>query len=276
MSSSCSNSVSAGSSREAQMRALVTGAGRRLGRAMALELAAQGYDVAVHYASSAQEAEGTAAQIREMGCRSVALQADLLIEEEAAALLPRAAAALGGPVACLVNNASVFEHDTLDSATRRSWDRHLNSNLRAPFVLLQAMAAQEVPLEQDAGGEPRAWGLAVNMIDQRVRKLTPEFMSYTLAKSALWTLTQTAAQALAPRIRVNAIGPGPTLQGPRQSAEQFSRQRKATILQRGADAGDITAALSYLLQAKAVTGQMICVDGGQHLAWQTPDSDGLE
>ncbi|KIC16485.1 SDR family oxidoreductase [Leisingera sp. ANG-DT] len=258
------------------MRALVTGAGRRLGRAMALELAAQGYDVAIHYASSADEAQDTVNHIRAKGCQAVALQADLLEEYQAQALLPRAAEALGGPVTCLINNASVFEHDTLATATRGSWDRHLDSNLRAPFVLLQAMAAQDIPVDLDATGEPRAWGLAVNMIDQRVRKLTPEFMSYTLAKSALWTLTQTAAQALAPRIRVNAIGPGPTLQGPRQSAEQFDRQRKATILQRGADAGDVTAALSYLLQAKAVTGQMICVDGGQHLGWQTPDSDGLE
>ncbi|UWQ75496.1 SDR family oxidoreductase [Leisingera sp. M658] len=258
------------------MRALVTGAGKRLGRAMALELAARGYDVAVHFSSSAPEAADTAQQIRALGRDAAVLQADLLDEEQTQALLPRAAEVLGGPVTCLVNNASVFEHDTLPTATRNSWDRHLDSNLRAPFVLLQAMAAQQVPLERDAGGEPRAWGLAVNMIDQRVRKLTPEFMSYTLAKSALWTLTQTAAQALAPQIRVNAIGPGPTLQGPRQSREQFACQRAATILQRGADTGDITAALSYLLQAKAVTGQMICTDGGQHLGWQTPDSDGLE
>ncbi len=258
------------------MRALVTGAGRRLGRAMALELAARGYHVAVHFVSSAEEAADTARQIRALGPSAAVLQADLLDENQTQALLPRAAEALGGPVTCLVNNASVFERDTLSSATRDSWDRHLDSNLRAPFVLLQAMAAQQVPLVRDVGGEPRAWGLAVNMIDQRVRKLTPDFMSYTLAKSALWTLTQTAAQALAPQIRVNAIGPGPTLQGPRQSQEQFARQRAATILQRGADAEDITAALSYLLQAKAVTGQMICADGGQHLGWQTPDSDGLE
>ena len=257
------------------MRALVTGAGRRLGRAMALELAARGYDIAVHYASSMQDAEDTAGEIRALGRKAAVLQADLLDENQAQALLPGAAQALGGPVTCLVNNASVFEHDQLQTATRDSWDRHLNSNLRAPFVLLQAMAAQDIAQPQE-GGEPCAWGLAVNMIDQRVRKLTPEFMTYTLAKSALWTLTRTAAQALAPQIRVNAIGPGPTLPGPRQSAEQFARQRKATILQRGADAGDVTAALGYLLQARAVTGQMICVDGGQHLGWLTPDSDGLE
>ncbi|KIC13873.1 SDR family oxidoreductase [Leisingera sp. ANG-Vp] len=257
------------------MRALVTGAGRRLGRAMALELAEQGYSVAVHFASSADGAEETAGAVRKLGCQAEVLQADLLEEAQSQALLPRAAKALGGPITCLINNASVFEHDRLETATRDSWDRHLNSNLRAPFLLLQAMAAQDVP-QPEEGGEPSAWGLAVNMIDQRVRKLTPEFMTYTLAKSALWTLTQTAAQSLAPQIRVNAIGPGPTLPGRRQSEEQFSRQRKATILQRGADTEDITAALGYLLHAKAVTGQMICVDGGQHLGWQTPDTDGLE
>ncbi|KIC11905.1 short-chain dehydrogenase [Leisingera sp. ANG-M1] len=257
------------------MRALVTGAGRRLGRAMALELARQGYDVAVHYAASLDGAEQTAREIRGLGRHAEVLKADLLDEAQAQALLPRAAAALEGPITCLVNNASVFEYDRLQTATRDSWDRHLNSNLRAPFVLLQAMAAQDVS-QTETDAEPCAWGLAVNMIDQRVRKLTPEFMTYTLAKSALWTLTQTAAQALAPQIRVNAIGPGPTLQGPRQNPEQFSRQRQATILQRGADADDITGALTYLLKAKAVTGQMICVDGGQHLGWQTPDADGLE
>ncbi|MBY6137604.1 SDR family oxidoreductase [Nocardioides marinus] len=259
------------------MRALVTGAGRRLGRAMALELARGGHAVAVHYGTSAEAAEEVASQIVDEGGQAVTLQADLLDEAQCQTLLPRAVDALGGPITCLVNNASVFERDTLTCATRDSWDRHMASNLRAPFVLLQAMAAQQGVRElRDAEGEPLAWGLAVNMIDQRVLKLTPDFMSYTLAKSALWTLTRTAAQALAPWIRVNAIGPGPTLRGARQTADQFSRQRAATILQRGASSEDVTAALAYLLRARAVTGQMICPDGGQHLAWQTPDSDGLE
>jgi NAD(P)-dependent dehydrogenase (short-subunit alcohol dehydrogenase family) len=114
------------------------------------------------------------------------------------------------------------------------------------------------------------------MVDQRVRKLTPEFMTYTLAKMGLWTLTRTSAQALAPAIRVNAIGPGPTLQGSRQSADHFSRQRRHTVLGRGSDIEGITAALGYFLDAKAVTGQLICEDGGQHLAWQTPDVLGVE
>ena len=258
------------------MRALVTGAGKRLGREMALELARKGHDVAVHYASSAREAEETVAGIEALGRHAVALPADLLNDSEAAALLPAAADALGGPITCLVNNASIFEHDTLQSATRESWDRHFGSNLRAPFVLTQSMAAQDFEAGRDTQAEPIATGLVINMIDQRVRSLTPEFMTYTLAKSALWTLTQTAAQDLAPRIRVNAIGPGPTLQGPRQSADQFARQRASTVLQRGANLSDIAAALSYFLMAQAVTGQLICVDGGQHLSWETPDVVGLE
>ncbi|MFK7939277.1 MAG: SDR family oxidoreductase [Roseovarius sp.] len=257
-------------------RALVTGAARRLGRSMALSLAEHGYDVAVHYAHSHEDAGETVDEIRALGGVAEALPADLLNESEMAQLVPHAAEALGGPLSVLINNASIFERDTIESATRTSWDRHMDSNLRAPFVLTQSFAAQAPDPLMDGEGEPLAQALVINMIDQRVRRLTPDFMSYTLAKSALWTLTQTAAQALAPRIRVNAIGPGPTLRGERQTAEQFARQRQATILQRGADEDDITAALSYLLNARSVTGQMIAVDGGQHLSWQTPDVMGVE
>jgi NAD(P)-dependent dehydrogenase (short-subunit alcohol dehydrogenase family) len=258
------------------MTALVTGAARRLGRAMALELARAGHDVAVHYSGSMAEAEATAQDIRALGVRAVTLQADLIVEDQMQALVPRAAAALGAPITVLVNNASIFEYDTLASATRNSWDRHLESNLRAPFVLTQALAAQVPDPVTDDLGEPVAQGLVVNMIDQRVHKLTPEFMTYTIAKMGLWALTRTSAQALAPRVRVNAIGPGPTLQGARQSAEHFAGQRAATILGRGADLTGICDALRYLLGARAVTGQLICVDGGQHLGWQTPDVLGVE
>ncbi|WP_434616810.1 SDR family oxidoreductase [Tabrizicola sp. M-4] len=258
------------------MRALVTGAGRRLGRAMALYLAGRGYDVAVHYAGSKEEAEGVVEEITAMGRRAVALPADVLIEAEVQGLVARAAAALDGPLTVLVNNASIFEHDDFASATRESWDRHIESNLRAPFVLTQAFAAQVPEPARDERGEPVARGLVVNMVDQRVWKLTPEFASYTIAKAGLWALTQTAAQGLAPRVRVNAIGPGPTLQGGRQTAEAFARQRAATVLQRGASPADICAALGFFLDAPAVTGQMIAVDGGQHLAWQTPDVMGVE
>ncbi|WP_170762077.1 SDR family oxidoreductase [Ruegeria lacuscaerulensis] len=257
-------------------RALVTGAGIRLGRAMALYLAGRGYDVAVHYATSRQPALDTVAKVQDLGPNAVALQADLLDEAEVESLLPRAAEALGGPITCLVNNASVFEYDNIHTATRQSWDRHLDSNLRAPFVLTQAMAVQGLEPETDEAGEPVATGLIVNMVDMRVRKLTPEFMSYTIAKMGLWALTRTTAQALTPAIRVNAIGPGPTIQGHRQSEAHFKAQRANTVLERGANPSDITAALGYFLDAHAVTGQLLCVDGGQHLGWQTPDVQGVE
>ncbi|SDZ01867.1 NAD(P)-dependent dehydrogenase, short-chain alcohol dehydrogenase family [Jannaschia faecimaris] len=256
------------------MRALVTGAGGRLGAAMATELARLGYDVAVHYASSVAGAQATAEAVEAVGRRAATLRADLLDLEACDALVGRAADALGGPLNVLVNNASIFEYDTIKTATHDSWDRHFGSNLRAPLILTQAFAAQAP--EPGSDGEPLATGCIVNMIDQRVRKLTPEFMTYTLAKAGLWTLTQTTAQALAPAIRVNAIGPGPTLQGARQSSKQFAAQRAATVLERGADVDDIVAALRYILSAKSLTGQLICVDGGQHLGWQTPDILGVE
>ncbi len=259
-----------------QGRALVTGAGQRLGRAMALWLGARGFDVAVHYAASAEAAAEVAGAVAAAGRRAVALRADLLVEAETDGLVARAAEALGGPLTLLVNNASIFEYDTIHTATRESWDRAIESNLRAPVLLTQRFAAQAPRARPDAAGEPLAQALVVNMIDQRVLKLTPEFLSYTIAKMGLWAFTRTAAQGLAPHVRVNAIGPGPTLQGARQSPEHFARQRAATILGRGAGPADITAALGYFLDAPAVTGQLLCIDGGQHLAWQTPDVLGVE
>ncbi len=257
------------------MTALVTGAAKRLGRAMALELASQGHDIAVHYNGSAEAAEETCEDIRALGVKAVALQADLLDEDAVQTLMPRVVEALG-PVEVLINNASVFDYDNIESATRENWDRHMESNLRAPFVLTQALAAGLPDPAIDANNEPVARGLVINMCDQRVHKLTPEFMTYTIAKMGLWAFTRTAAQALAPKCRVNAIGPGPTMQGGRQSAEHFAKQRAATILQRGADPQAICEALRYFLAAKSVTGQLICVDGGQHLGWETPDVVGVE
>ena len=248
-------------------RALVTGAGKRLGRAMALYLAGRGFDVAVHYATSRAAAEETASDIIAQGQRTSLLQANLLDEAETQALLPRAAAALGGPITCLVNNASIFEADNIHTATAESWERHIGSNLRAPFVLTQAMVAQGLQATSDNRSEPRATGLIVNMIDQRVLSLTPEFMSYTIAKMGLWAMTRTTAQALAPAIRVNGIGPGPTLQGQHQTEEVFAQERRDTVLERGVNLEDITAALGYFLDAPAITGQLICIDGGEHLKW---------
>ncbi len=259
-----------------QGKALVTGAGKRLGRAMALGLAQRGCPVAIHYANSDTGARETAREIEALGVEVAVLQADLLDEAQAATLVGRAAEALGGPLSILVNNASIFEYDNIETATRESWDRHLESNLRAPFRLTQDFAHQAPPAATDAAGEPVAQAAVINLIDQRVRKLTPEFMTYTIAKAGLWAFTQTAAQALAPGIRVNAIGPGPTMQGARQTTEHFARQRAATVLGRGADPEDIVAAMGYILESKSLTGQLLCIDGGQHLAWQTPDVLGAE
>ncbi len=256
--------------------ALVTGGGRRLGRAIALDLAARGTDVAIHYHASRDAAEATAAEARAFGVRAAALGADLLDRAATAGLVPAAAAALGRPLDVLVNNASIFEPDTIATATWASWDRHIGSNLRAPFELIQAFAAQAPRAGRDAEGEPAAAACAINMIDQRVRKLTPAFATYTIAKMGLWALTRTAAQALAPDVRVNAIGPGPTLRGARQSIGHFAAQRAATVLGRGANPEEICAAVRFLLDAPGVTGQLICVDGGQHLAWRTADVLGGE
>lgn len=254
-------------------RALVTGAARRIGRSMALSVAARGHDVAVHCNGSVDEAGEVVAEIGRMGRTAVLLQADLTREKEMQALVPAAAAALGGPLTLLVNNASIFEQDSLASMTRASWDRHVESNLRAPVVLTQAFASQAPRAQRLPSGEGRAQALVVNIIDQRVLKPTPLFMSYTLSKMGLWSFTRLAARALAPDIRVNAIGPGPTLPSGRQSEEAFRAQRAACLLERGSDPADIDAALGYFLDAPSVSGQLLCVDGGQHLAWRTADVD---
>lgn len=237
--------------------AFVTGGAKRLGRAMAVTLARAGFDVALHYATSAAEAEDTAAEIRALGRRAVTLRADLAQEAEVTPLIPAAQAALG-PVGVLVNNASTFERDEWDDATRASWDQHLEPNLRAPFVLGQAVA-KALP---DA-----AEGAIVNLLDQRVWSLTPHFVSYTVSKAGLWALTQSMALALAPRIRVNGIGPGPALPSPRQSVQQFETQCRSTPLRRGTSPEEVSAALLAILAFPSMTGQMIALDGGQHLQW---------
>jgi NAD(P)-dependent dehydrogenase (short-subunit alcohol dehydrogenase family) len=237
--------------------ALVTGGSKRIGRAIALALAEAGFDVAIHFHTSAAEASTTVAAIVARGRRGVALAADLAREEEVVRLVPAAAEALG-PVGVLVNNASTFERDEWHDATRASWDAHLEPNLRAPFVLTQAMA-RALPAEAE--------GAVINLLDQRVWNLTPHFVSYTVSKAALWALTQSLALALAPRIRVNGIGPGPTLPSPRQTPEQFARQCAALPLGRGASPEEVAQATLAILALPSMTGQMIALDGGQHLHW---------
>jgi NAD(P)-dependent dehydrogenase (short-subunit alcohol dehydrogenase family) len=241
--------------------ALVTGAARRIGRVIALELSRAGYAVAIHARASAREADALAEEIKHAGGRAVALRADLADHAEVARLVPAAVAVLG-PLTLLVNCAATFEPDAIGTLDAQRFDRQFAVNLRAPLFLSEAFAAQA---EADAGAS------IINILDQRVFKLTPHFVSYTLAKSALHAATRMLAQALAPTVRVNAVAPGPTMQSARQQADDFARQASSVPLGRGSDPREIAAAVIYLAGAGSVTGVTLAVDGGQHLAWQTAD-----
>jgi NAD(P)-dependent dehydrogenase (short-subunit alcohol dehydrogenase family) len=238
--------------------ALVTGAARRIGRALALGAAQAGFDVVVHYGTSKADAAETAGLITKVGRRAKMAAADLRDPTSTSALI----GAAEGPLTLVVSSASIFEDDKIETVSAESVDAHMAVNLRAPVMLARAFA-EALPADRT--------GLIVNILDQRVWRLTPQFFSYTLSKAALWTATRTMAQALGPQIRVNAIGPGPTLPSIHQSAAQFAAEGAASLLGRGPTPEDVAAALTYLIDASSVTGQMIAVDGGQHLAWRTPD-----
>jgi NAD(P)-dependent dehydrogenase (short-subunit alcohol dehydrogenase family) len=236
--------------------ALVTGGARRIGRVLAVTAAEAGYDVAIHVRAMDDEADAAAGEVRAHGRKATILTCDLRKESASVALIGEAEAELG-PVTLLVNCASVFENDAFSDMNRASWDLHMETNLRAPLVLAQVFA-RRLP----AGRE----GLIVNLLDQRVLRPAPEFFSYSLSKSALWDATRMLAQALAPRIRVNAIGPGPVLASIHQDAAAFEAEARSTLLERAVSPAQIGAALRYLIDATAVTGQMIAVDSGQHLS----------
>ena len=253
--------------------ALVTGGARRIGRELVLALAGRGLDVAVHFNTSRDEALRTVGEARAIGVRAEAVRADFDVEEETMSLVERAAEALGTPLSVLVNNAAHFDRDRIETATTTSWNSHVRPNLEVPFFLIQKFAEQAPGIETDRLGEPVAAASVINMVDQRVLRPTSEFASYTVSKTALWALTQSSAIALAPAVRVNAIGPGPALPASRQTQEHFNRQRRATPLGRGADLADIVAAMNFILDAKSLTGQLLCLDGGQFLKWShAPDA----
>jgi NAD(P)-dependent dehydrogenase (short-subunit alcohol dehydrogenase family) len=243
--------------------ALVTGGAVRIGRAIVERLADAGHAVAIHTNRSVTAAEALATDLRARGHRATVVRADLSVPDDVDGLIAQATAALG-PLSVLVNNASEFEPDDIGTLARERWNRHFRVNLQTPSFLAQDFAAQA----------PDGSAI-INIVDQRVRKLTPHFYSYTLTKVALEAATKTLAQMLAPRIRVNAVAPGPTLTNIRQGDDDFAKQSAAVLLGRGGTPAEIADAVLFLVEARSVTGQMIAVDGGQHLAWETPDVVGI-
>lgn len=245
--------------------ALVTGGARRIGKAIVEDLASHGFAVAIHCNRSRVEADALATDLRRSGTQAEVVQGDLTDPADVDSLIERATYAVG-PIGFLVNNASLFEDDTVLTYDAAIAQRHWAVHVHAPVTLTRHFA-ERLPRDHE--------GLVVNLIDQRVQRLTPKYFSYTLSKSALWTATQTMAQALAPRIRVNAIGPGPTLANARQEAGDFQAQVDGVLLRRGPELSEFGATVRYLWDARSITGQMIALDGGQHLAWQTPDVTGM-
>lgn len=251
-----------GSGAEQERIALITGGARRIGRAIALNLAREGWLVAVHYRKSRDEALAVIDEMQALGGRGAVIPGDLAVPEDVAQVVPKCIELLGPPT-CLINNASEFMVDTPETVTMADWDTHLDINLKAPVFLSQALV-RNLPEGTSAN--------IINIIDQRVWKLTPAFFSYTISKAGLWTATRTLAQALAPRVRVNAIGPGPVLRSIHQTDADFDAEVKSTLLRRGPSTNEIAAAVKFILEAPSMTGQMIALDGGQHLAWS--DADG--
>ena len=244
---------------------LITGGAKRIGSHIAQDLATRGYPVIIHCNRSTTQAETLAQRIRDKGGKAAVVSADLSDDKQVASLMEQASQPFGS-IELLVNNASVFEDDRIGSLTHDLWDRHFAVHVKAPVFLAQAMA-EALPEDKQ--------GLIINITDQRVQKLNPQFISYTLSKTALWTATRTLAQALAPAIRVNAIAPGPTLPSERQQPGDFEKQVDAVLLKKAPLLDEFATTIDYLWRTRSVTGQMIALDGGQHLAWETPDIAGI-
>ena len=250
---------------QASAAVLVTGGARRIGAAIVADLAAHGFAVAIHCNGSRIEADALAKRLTDNGAQAVVLQADLTHRDDVEGLIETASGALGRPIRLLVNNAGLFEADGLMDFAWDNWDRHFAIHLEASVMLTRQFAKALLRTTE---------GLVVNMIDQRVWKPTPRYFSYAISKAALWAATRTMAQALAPSIRVNAIGPGPTVRNDEQTDRQFAEVVDAVLLRRGPEPSEFGATIRYLWHARSITGQMIALDGGQHLAWETPDATG--
>lgn len=253
-----STAESAAESASQRRIALVTGAGRRVGRVIALALARHGWDVAVHCHRSRAEADAVAAEIVAIGRRAAVLQADLSDEAAAGRLIADCIAALGTPT-CLVNNASLFQYDVATSFSYASLDTHMRTNVAAPLLL-----SRELHRALTADGA-QGDGVVINLLDQKLDNLNPDFLSYTLSKAALSTATMQLAQALAPALRVVGVAPGITMVSGDQSQGGFARAHQMTPLGQSSTPEDIAEAVCYLATARAVTGTTLFVDGGQHL-----------
>ena len=247
--------------------ALITGAAKRIGKGIALALAGEGYDIAVHFSESKIDAQNLREQLEHFGIKAACLEADLMDDQQISSLVERACDKLGNELTLLINNASIFEEDSLKTMTLESWDRHIFTNLKAPAFLSKTFANQVSRCALDQNSELLSKSNIINIIDQKVLNMNPNFLTYTLAKSGLWNLTRLSAQALGPEIRVNAIGPGPVLKASHQSEEHFHKQRKDTILGRGSDVDEICNAIRFILVSPGFTGQMLSIDGGEHLKW---------
>lgn len=238
-----------------QKVALITGAAKRIGRTIALALAQKGWDIAVHYRHSESEAEATVRDIKALGRRAIALSCDLADESAVKTLVPNAIAALG-PISCVVNNASLFEYDDASDFSVSRLDKHMHANLAAPIVLARAL--------YDATAEG-SQSVVINLLDQKIFNLNPDFLSYTLSKAALHSATTMLAQALAPKVRVVGIAPGITLRSGNQTDEGFTKAHAVTPLGRSSTPDDIAATVCFVAESPAITGTTLLVDGGQHL-----------
>ncbi len=247
--------------------ALITGGTQRIGRSISKSLAKNGYDILVHYHSDITGANEVVEYARSVGVEAHSIQADLINDKEIMDLVPKSKKLIGKPLNLLINNASIFEYDTIETASLESWERHFGTNLKAPFFLSQAFLRQAPDPVKDKRKELVTQAQIINIIDQRVVNISPFYSTYTIAKMALWSFTRTAAQEMAPRVRVNAIGPGPTLKAADQSQNNFLKQRRNTILRRGSNIEDIISCLWFFLENRGVTGQLVCADGGQSLEW---------
>ena len=250
---------------QGQKTALITGGARRLGKAIAEDLADMGFNLIIHYNNSEKEALKLKDQLSSKKIKVFLAKADLLVNEDVMSLIEECKKLTRNKISLLVNNASIFEYDNIKTASLENWDAHFKSNLQAPFFLTQKFAEQAPDVTTFENGEKKSNANIINIIDQRVRNLTTDFTTYTLSKTGLWTLTRITAKALSPKIRVNAIGPGPTIKAAFQSEENYLKQRKSTPLGRGSEVADILKTIRYILENPSISGQLICVDGGQNL-----------